>query len=552
MDKNKLYNLSLFIFRRDLRLFDNTALISASKNSNKIIPCFFFDDRQIVPKNNPYFSSNSVQFMIESLSSLNQDLMQLNSKLTIFKGNLLENLEGIFQKVKINALYVNMDYTPFSVKRDQEIQELCNKYKIKFESFEDLLITNLHSVKTNNGTFSKVFTPYYKRAKLIDVNKPNDISITNYISTSTDTDRKILENLSNLEIKYKDQIDLFKLININFDENTEVHGGRINAEKILENLKNFKHYESTRNILTSNTSRLSAFMKFGLLSIRQVFHRLKSLFGEEHELIRQLHWRDFYSKISYFYPHVLQGSMKPEFLNINWQGEANHFELWKQGNTGFPIVDAAMRCLNKTGYMGNRLRMVVSCFLIKDLLIDWREGEKYFANKLVDYDASLNNGGWQWSAGTGTDAQPYFRVLNPWLQSQNFDEKCEYIYKWVPELKGVRTEHIHDWKKYNHLYKGKTNYPAPVVDHQIQKDIVVAMYEKYRIVKDGPNTYKEDEGQDQIEKFETKKMQVNSNKKTKKPADNQTQISSYINPTLLRSGTLLTSNGKESKGSKKK
>ena len=492
MEKSKIYELSLFIFRRDLRLIDNTGLNLANFKSNNIIPAFFFDKRQIDPKENQYFSSNSVQFMVESLMNLDSDLKKKNSKLFLFHGDLNKNLEQIIKETKIQAIFVNEDYTPFSINRDKEIKELCQKYNVEFISSEDLLLTGLDKVKLSNGNFYKKYTPYYNSASLIKIPSIFTDKKLNFISHKTN----LFDNLKN---KKENEIKIFNLsakterenleeilsfLKITQNKTVEVHGGRDLALVKLESIKNQKDYKNTRNFPIIPSTKLSAYIKYGCVSVREVFYTVKDNFGPQHDLIRQLHWRDFYMKITYYFPHVIGDAMKPNYSNIKWEADEKHIELWKNGNTGFPIVDSAMRCLNSTGYMHNRLRMIVSSFFVKDILGDWRIGEKYFANKLVDYDISLNNGGWQWSSSTGTDSQPYFRIFNPALQAEKFDKNCEFIFKWIPELKKCEKKHVHDWEKFHGLYKNKVEYPIPILKHAEQKEKAIGMYKALYSGKD--------------------------------------------------------------------
>ena len=473
MERNKLFELSLFIFRRDLRIIDNTGLILASKQSKNILPAFFLDNRQVDKTKNPYFSSNCIQFMCESLSDLNNHLKEYNSRLFIFHGDMMQNLETLIKTVKINSVYVNQDYTPFSLKRDEEIKKLCNEYKITFNSSEDLLLTDVISTPLKEGKLSQVFTPYYKAASQIPVRNVNGFIPDNFLN-----DTKTINSIKHI-VDYENEADLLELLKIQKNENVEIHGGRKYVKEKLKNLKNFAKYEQTRNIPILSTSRLSAYLKFGVSSIREVYHELKNSFGSDHGLIKQLYWRDFYTKISYFYPHVIGHSMRENFENIKWMADDNQIEAWKNGKTGCPIVDAGMRCLNKTGYVSNRLRMITGSYLLKDLIGDWKIGEKYFANMLIDYDASLNNAGWQWLAGTGTDAQPDLRIFNPALQSEKFDKNCEFIKKWLPELNNVPNDHVHSWEKTYKNYKGKVDYPDPIVFHHIQKEKVLKLYALY-------------------------------------------------------------------------
>jgi deoxyribodipyrimidine photo-lyase len=251
------------------------------------------------------------------------------------------------------------------------------------------------------------------------------------------------------------------------------HGGREAGLKVLENaLKTQKQYSKTRDILSIPTSLLSPYIKFGCVSIREVFHKFRNI----KDLIRQLIWREFYMNILYAHPNVLGHAMKPNYNKIRWKTNSKYLHAWKNGTTGYPIVDAGMRQLNTSGYMHNRARLIVASFLTKTLLIDWREGEKYFAQKLVDYDPASNNGNWQWIASTGADSQPYFRIFNPFHQSEEVDEDAIYIKTWVPELKDIPSKEIHNWDKYYMEYKNKINYPAPIVDYSIQKEKAIEMY----------------------------------------------------------------------------
>ena len=254
--------------------------------------------------------------------------------------------------------------------------------------------------------------------------------------------------------------------------NILVHGGRTNAITQLKvAAKNIKNYPRTHNELSQPTSQLSAYIKFGCISIREVYKTFRS----KHDFIRQLFWRDFYANILYSFPQVLGHALKPNYNKVRWHHNTNWFNAWTKGETGFPVVDAGMRELNETGYMHNRARLITSSFLIKTLLIDWQKGEQYFAKKLTDYDPASNNGNWQWTAGSGADSQPYFRIFNPWLQGENFDPNCEYIKKWVPELKDVPVKDILHWEDTYSQYKN-IKYPRPICNYEEQKDKALTMY----------------------------------------------------------------------------
>jgi deoxyribodipyrimidine photo-lyase len=253
-----------------------------------------------------------------------------------------------------------------------------------------------------------------------------------------------------------------------------VHGGRQNGLRQLSIANRTQtHYSSTHNELSKSTSELSAYIKFGCISIREVYHVLKS----KRDLIRQLIWRDFYANILYSFPYVLGDAMKKNYNKIHWHHNSKWFEAWREGMTGYPIVDAGMRQLNQTGYMHNRARLITASFLVKTLLISWEHGEKYFAKKLTDYDPASNNGNWQWIASTGADSQPFFRIFNPWEQAKNFDPNAEYIKKWIPELRDVPVKEIMNWGEPSIHDKNKEiKYPKPMVDYYEQKELMLKMY----------------------------------------------------------------------------
>lgn len=269
-------------------------------------------------------------------------------------------------------------------------------------------------------------------------------------------------------------------------DETRIKGGRIEALKILKNVKVFKNYDGGRDLpAKSATSLLSAHHKFGTCSIRETYWAVRDALGPRHTLIKELYWRDFFSHIAYHFPHVFGGAFYPEYDALPWANDKERFQRWCDGLTGFPIVDAGMRELNTTGFMHNRVRMITASFLVKDLHIDWRWGERYFAQHLVDYDPCVNNGNWQWVASTGCDHQPYFRVFNPWLQQKKFDPLCLYIKKWVPELKTVDARQLHRW--YEVSGDSADRYPAPVVDHAAESIKAKEIFKVLRKRFDGSN-----------------------------------------------------------------
>ncbi|MCL4360936.1 DNA photolyase family protein, partial [Candidatus Dependentiae bacterium] len=425
----KKFNKSLFIFRRDLRIEDNTGLIAALKESSVVVPCFIFDPRQ-VGKENSFASSNSIQFMIESLQDLKKQLNANHAKLYLFYGIAENVVNKLIKQEKIDAIFLNRDYSPFSIKRDKKIEKICKDHNIYFQSYNDLLLNQPEDIKSGSGTPYSIFTPFYKAAVKKKINLPEKNNFKNYYS------EKILGHNEKISSK------ILKKEN----EYIAQHGGTQHCLKILKNIKQFKDYEKTRNFPSIDTTKLSAHNKFGTCSIRTIYHSIGKKLGYHHSLLRQLYWRDFFIHVLFNFPDVLGHPYHKKFKNLKWNNNKKNFEKWCNGQTGFPLVDAGMRQLNKIGFMHNRVRMVVASFLVKDLHIDWRWGEKYFAQKLVDYDVALNNGNWQWNASTGCDAQPYFRIFNPWLQQKRFDPKAEYIKKWIPELKDISEKDILNWQ----------------------------------------------------------------------------------------------------------
>jgi deoxyribodipyrimidine photo-lyase len=451
---------SLFIFRRDLRLEDNTALIKAAEQSETIIPCFIFDPRQ-VDNENSFKSNNCIQFMIESLIDLNDQLKKHNGHLYLFYGQAEQVVADLIKAETIDAIFCNRDYTPFSMKRDQAIKNECLKAEITFEQFGDALLNEPEMIKSASGTPYAIFTAFFKHSsKHFSVQEPQYVKKIFFYSKKIALDKTSA---------------IFKTILPEPNENIYVHGGRANALKIIAELKNFTQYSKERDFPELEaTTHLSAHNKFGTISIRELYWAIAKELGKSHTLIQQLYWRDFFTHVAFHSPFVFGHAFREKYDSLPWENDVTKFKAWREGKTGFPIVDAGMRELNETGYMHNRVRMIVGSFLVKDLHIDWLWGEKYFAQMLVDYDPAVNNGNWQWVASTGCDAQPYFRIFNPWLQQKKFDAQCEYIKKWVPELKHLTPKVIHSWFK-NTSPKLK-DYPAPIVDHSKESTLAKKQY----------------------------------------------------------------------------
>lgn len=449
--------INIFIHHRDLRINDNTTL----NLMNDVIPIFIFTPEQI--KNNPYSSDKFIKFMCKNLEDLNLQYQQKNSNLTLFYGNTLEVLKDLHKKYRLATIGFNLDYSPYAKKRDNDIKKWCKDNNIQVIAHEDMLLVPINGGKTlakSSGEAYKVFTPF-----------KNYLKKTYVINNPSKKKPSLINKKINSKYKIKKTDDFYK------DEKLIFLSGRKNALKQLKNIKNQKKYDQLRNCLTYKTTQLSPYINLGLISIREFYHYVMKILGKNTGIINELYWRDFYYNILNFYPRVVGSNFNEKFNKIKWKNNKNFINKWKNAQTGFPIIDACMRELNSTGYMHNRGRMIVSSFLVKDLLVDWKIGEKYFASKLIDYNISANNGGWQWSAGTGTDAQPYFRIFEPWTQAKKFDPECQYIKKWIPELKNVPTTDIHKWfEKYKNYEK--INYPHPIVNHSEQRIKALNLYKK--------------------------------------------------------------------------
>lgn len=448
---------SLFIFRRDLRLEDNSALLAALKASKTVILAFIFTPEQL--ENNHYKSDRCLQFMIESLEDLEAEIIKRGGKLYLFYDAPERVVEKLIREHNIDAVFVNQDYTPYSIQRDKKIEQVCEKYSKLFYSFEDLLLHTLKEEVKGDGNPYTIFTPFYNNASKLIVQRPEHNSFKNFYSGS---------------ISFSRNKDLYQQILP--ARKIQQKGGRKEALKILKEIGSYQAYEYERDFPALNkTTHLSPHLKFTTCSIREVYCAISEHFSKGSGLIRSLYWRDFFSVISYFFPHVFKGAFKPHFDHLEWSEDQELFQKWCEGQTGFPIVDAGMRELNETGFMHNRVRMITASFLVKDLHINWQWGEKYFAQHLIDYDPAVNNGNWQWAASTGCDAQPYFRIFNPWIQAKKFDPDCSYIKKWIPELQDIPSKAIHAWNLEKN-YSLTKHYPKPVIEHSEESKISLKMY----------------------------------------------------------------------------
>ena len=449
MAKKNHFENSLFIFRRDLRLEDNTGLFTALKNSKTVIPIFIYDDFFF---NNFKDSNLRWNFLNDSLLDLNTQLSKRGSMLQVTKGNPKNVIKKIIKNYNIESVFLNADISFYSKKRDSEILQICKESNVEFQSHMDFLLHNPTLIKTNLGKPYTIYSQFYKKARTFPVRKISKNTFKNFYP------QKILNSSVFTAKNPKKPI-----------------GGRKLALAILKTLDKFKAYDGIRDYPSNFTTRLSAHIKFGTLSIREIHNSIQKNLGSSHTLMRQIYWREFFNYVCFHFPFSTKKSFKKKYQKFPWIESKAFFDAWCCGKTGFPIVDAGMRELNKTGFMHNRVRMIVGSFLTKDLHIDWKQGEKYFAKKLIDYDPAVNSGNWQWVASTGCDSVPYFRIFNPWVQQEKFDKDCIYIKKWIPELESFPPKIIHNlWKDFPETL----NYTHPIVDHKTESQKTKDLFKK--------------------------------------------------------------------------
>ncbi|WP_422009394.1 cryptochrome/photolyase family protein [Roseivirga pacifica] len=429
-----MQQINIFWFRRDLRLHDNTGLYYALKSDKPVLPIFIFDTQildQLESK-----ADARVNFIHDQIKQLKAQLEEHGSSIKIFNTNPLEAFKSLTETYDISEVYTNRDYEPQAIARDQEVEVLLKNNGIGFYTFKDQVIFEKEEITTATGSPYKVFTPYSRSWR--EKYKAGDYSP--------------LPDLTNHKNWHKSKpLDLPSLDDLGFEESTiSIPNSSINKDQL-------KQYDKKRDYPAINgTSRLGIHLRFGTVGIREVVQKATNI---NDTWLNELIWREFYMQVLANFPHVVNQAFKKEYDAIPWLNNEADFQKWCDGKTGYPIVDAGMRELNNTGYMHNRVRMVVASFLTKHLLIDWRWGEAYFAQKLLDFELASNNGGWQWAAGTGTDAQPYFRVFNPQSQTEKFDPELKYIKKWVKEY-------------------GSKDYPSPMVEHKFARQRAIDTYKK--------------------------------------------------------------------------
>ncbi|MTI22520.1 deoxyribodipyrimidine photo-lyase [Fulvivirga sp. RKSG066] len=426
--------ISIFWFRRDLRFDDNTGLHEALEGNNPVLPIFIFDKHILDDLEDK--DDGRVTFIFDELTALNEQLKEKGSTLLTFYDTPEKAFKQLVKDYNITKVYTNRDYEPYARDRDEKIADLLKDNDIEFELFKDHVILEPDEALKDDGDPYVVFTPYSKtwRSNL----KPKDLEPV--------PSALYFDNFHQHQFK-----KIIPLKEMGFERSSLDIPSKNITDNTLKNYADLRDYPAEKG-----TSRLGIHFRFGTVSIRKVAKEAKE---KSDTYLNELIWREFYQTILYHFPKVVDSNFKSKYDAVNWRNNEKEFEAWCQGKTGYPIVDAGMRQLNQTGYMHNRIRMVVASFLTKHLLIDWRWGEAYFARKLLDYELASNNGGWQWAAGTGTDAQPYFRIFNPESQTKKFDPELKYIKKWVPELD---TE----------------DYPEPIVEHKEGRERALDTYKK--------------------------------------------------------------------------
>lgn len=428
--------VSIFWFRRDLRLEDNVGLSEALKGEYPVLPIFIFDKEILdkLPKNDA-----RLNFIFETLQEMRLSLLDTNkSSISLFYGNPKSVFNNLISEYDVQSVYTNRDYEPYAKERDTLIQQLLESNNILFSTFKDQVIFEKNEIVKGDGKPYVVYTPFKNKWK-----QAFNANLINENETKPYFNNLILEtDLPNISLE-----------DMGFTKSD------IKVPKFIATPSVINNYEATRNFpaIKNGTTRLGPHLRFGTVSVRQM---MKKAIAEENEVFwSELIWREFFMQILWHFPHTVNQSFRPKYDRIEWRNNEAEFDKWKNGQTGYPLVDAGMRELNTTGYMHNRVRMLVASFLCKHLLIDWRWGETYFAEKLLDYDLSANVGNWQWGAGSGVDAAPYFRIFNPTTQIEKFDKQHEYIQKWVPELQEL-------------------TYPTPMVDHKMARERCLKVYKE--------------------------------------------------------------------------
>ncbi len=434
IDKYLYMDIAVFWFRRDLRLHDNAGLLHALESGKKVLPLFIFDKEILDPLPE---KDARVTFIYQQVERLHRKLQEHGSGMLAVYDKPLKAWKDLVAKYNIVEVYTNKDYEPYARERDDKIQDFLSSHDISFHTYKDHVIFEKEEILTNNDTPYSVFTPYSKKWK-------SYFTQDHIISYESEKKRDYFLKFDQVPKIPKLEEMGFSTYDIGFPS-AEVD------EEIVAHYKERRNFPAQRG-----TTRMGIHLRFGTISIRSLARTAVHL---SDTYLNELIWRDFYMQILWNYPHVADGPFRKEYAHIPWREDHEGFEQWCKGETGFPIVDAGMRELNETGYMHNRVRMITASFLVKDLLINWQWGEAYFAEKLLDYELASNNGGWQWAAGCGTDAAPYFRIFNPESQLKKFDPKMKYVQKWIPEY-------------------GTPTYPKPIINHKQARERTLEVYKE--------------------------------------------------------------------------
>jgi len=425
-------SINIFWFRRDLRLSDNAGLYHALRSGIPVLPVFIFDTNilNVLPNK----TDRRVRFIHDCLLNLQRQLIAMGSSLNVLYNTPLGAFAQLTEEFDIRAVYTNHDYEPYATKRDDAMRDYLAAKSVSFFTYKDQVIFEKDEILKDDGTPYTVFTPYSKRWKAkLNSFYARFYPTEKYFSSFLKSEAQMIPSLRE----------------IGFEAGEPCHIPAALDKNIAAS------YDKTRDYpAIEGATLLSVHLRFGTISIRKLVREVSDL---NTVLLNELIWREFYQSILWHFPHVVNQAFKKEYDALEWRNDPDSFELWKRGETGYPIVDAGMRQLNATGYMHNRVRMITASFLSKHLLIDWRWGEAYFAEKLLDYDLAANNGGWQWSAGCGCDAAPYFRIFNPYLQTAKFDPELKYIKQWVPEY-------------------AELTYPRPIIDHNFARERCLKVY----------------------------------------------------------------------------
>jgi deoxyribodipyrimidine photo-lyase len=430
--------ITIFWFRRDLRLYDNAGLFEALKNNNKVVPIFIFDS-DILSKLDS--ADLRVTFIYKTILAMKSELNRKKSDLWVQFGKPVDVFKKLAEKYQIKSVYTNHDYEPYGIQRDQKVFEFLKTKNIEFKTFKDHVIFEKNEIQTDMNKPYTVYTPY--KNKWLK-------SLSPFYLKSYPVDL-YENNFHKMNIKSQAFDETPTLQQMKFQDQDFNYPDTVISTEILKSYSEKRDYPSL-----DKTSKLGLHLRFGTVSPRELAREGKKY---SDVWLSELIWRDFFTQILFHYPHVVNSSFRPQYENIDWLNNKSDFERWKSGETGYPLVDAGMRELNATGHMHNRVRMVVASFLTKHLLTHWLQGERYFAEKLLDYDLSANNGNWQWAAGTGCDAAPYFRVFNPQTQLEKFDKDMVYVKKWVPQY-------------------GTAKYVKEIVEHNFARNRAISEYKK--------------------------------------------------------------------------